>query len=343
MTDGSFPVFGGNGITGHHNEFNTEKPTIVIGRVGYYCGSIHLTPEKAWITDNAFFTIYDEKRLYQNFVIWLLKAINLQEDTSSTAQPVISGGKIYSIPIPLPPLNEQRRIVAKIDQLMARCDELEKLRKARDRTRIKVHMAACDRLLTAPDTDTFTQSWQFITQHFSELYSVRENVAELRKAILQIAIVGKISRQEASDQPASELVEQIEEKKRYLAVGGKGKKLKRMKEIRTEDIPCAIPKTWKWVRLGNLIELVSGQHLRPNEYNQDGIGFSYYTGPADFGEESPTPTRWTTVDRSIAIEGDILLTVKGAGVGKTNILAEEKAAISRVHPSFAMSIITHAV
>jgi len=125
MKEGSFPVYGGNGVAGYHNEFNTEKPTIVIGRVGYYCGSIHLTPERAWITDNAFFTIYDEERLYQKFVIWLFKTINLQVDTSSTAQPVISGGKIYPIPIPIPPLAEQYRIVAKIDQLMACCDELE--------------------------------------------------------------------------------------------------------------------------------------------------------------------------------------------------------------------------
>lgn len=124
MRNGNIPVFGGNGITGYHDSHNVEKPTIVIGRVGFYCGSIHLTPEKAWITDNAFITTYDEKRLYQSYVIWLLKTINLQVDTSSTAQPVISGSKIYPILIPIPPIAEQKRIVAKIDQLMKLCDEL---------------------------------------------------------------------------------------------------------------------------------------------------------------------------------------------------------------------------
>ena len=125
MLAGEIPVFGGNGITGYHNAANTDRPVIVIGRVGYYCGSIHLTPAKAWITDNAFFTIYDEDRLDQAWVIWLLKTIDLQADTASTAQPVISGGKIYPIPIPLPPLPEQHRIVARIDQLMALCDTLD--------------------------------------------------------------------------------------------------------------------------------------------------------------------------------------------------------------------------
>lgn len=125
MQGGDIPVFGGNGITGYHNESNVDKPTVVIGRVGYYCGSVHLTPNQAWITDNAFFTIYDEERLYQDFVIWLLKTINLQVDTSATAQPVISGGKIYPILIPLPPLSEQHRIVARVNQLMALCDKLD--------------------------------------------------------------------------------------------------------------------------------------------------------------------------------------------------------------------------
>jgi len=89
MQAGDIPVYGGNGITGYHNESNVEKPTVVIGRVGYYCGSIHLTPKKAWITDNAFFTIYDENRIFQGFVIWLLKTINLQVDKSATAQPSV--------------------------------------------------------------------------------------------------------------------------------------------------------------------------------------------------------------------------------------------------------------
>ena len=53
MKDGDIPVFGGNGITGYHNESNVGKSTIVIGRVGYYCGSVHLTPPEAWITDKS--------------------------------------------------------------------------------------------------------------------------------------------------------------------------------------------------------------------------------------------------------------------------------------------------
>lgn len=147
MQDGDIPVFGGNGITGYHNDSNVDKPTVVIGRVGYYCGSVHLTPAKAWITDNAFFTIYDEDKLFQNFVVWLLKTINLQENTSATAQPVISGSKIYPILIPLPPFNEQYRIVAKINELMEICDQLKTNLQQSQETQVQLTDALIDQAL----------------------------------------------------------------------------------------------------------------------------------------------------------------------------------------------------
>ncbi|MEZ6963538.1 MULTISPECIES: restriction endonuclease subunit S [Aeromonas] len=124
-SDGSIPVFGGNGITGYHDQFNVSQPTIVIGRVGFYCGSVHITPSKAWVTDNAFITSFSHVNVHLEFLAWLLKATNLNEHDNATAQPVISGRKLYPIVVCLPPLAEQHRIVAKIDQLMTICDQLK--------------------------------------------------------------------------------------------------------------------------------------------------------------------------------------------------------------------------
>ncbi|GAK93436.1 type I restriction-modification system specificity subunit S [Nonlabens ulvanivorans] len=122
---GNIPVYGGNGITGYHNLGNVEKPTIVIGRVGYYCGSIHLTEANAWVTDNAFVTKYSEENIYRDFLLWLLRGTNLKEDENATAQPVISGRKVYPIIIALPPYEEQIAIVEKVNSLMGLCDALE--------------------------------------------------------------------------------------------------------------------------------------------------------------------------------------------------------------------------
>ena len=145
---------------------------------------------------------------------------------------------------PLPPLSEQHRIIARIDQLMARCDALETLRKQQEEKRLTVHAAAIKQLLDTPDGS----AWDFIGQHFGELYTVKENVAELRKAILQLAVMGRLVPQNPNDPPASELLKEVEaEKKRLL----KSKQLKIGQKTKDTKFICHdinIPKTWEWVK-----------------------------------------------------------------------------------------------
>lgn len=124
MVKGDIPVFGGNGITGYHNKANVYKETIVIGRVGYYCGSVHVTPSQAWITDNAFITQYTEKYIDRDYLVLMLRFMNLGRSNNATDQPVVSGKKIYPRLFPLPPLAEQRRIVAKLEELLPLCQQL---------------------------------------------------------------------------------------------------------------------------------------------------------------------------------------------------------------------------
>jgi type I restriction enzyme S subunit len=123
--NGTIPVYGGNGVNGYHDKSNVNKITLTIGRVGYYCGAIHITPEHAWVTDNAFITTFSEENIYLEFLAWLLKGTDLKADESATAQPVISGRKLYPIIVCLPPLAEQHRIVVKVEELMALCDRLK--------------------------------------------------------------------------------------------------------------------------------------------------------------------------------------------------------------------------
>lgn len=176
---------------------------------------------------------------------------------------------------PLPPLAEQRRIVAKIDELMARCDELEKLRGDRDRKQITVHTAALNRLLIAKEQSEFNTAWQFITQHFSELYSVKENVAELRKAILQLAVMGKLVPQDPNDQPASELLKEIEKEKEKLVKEGKIRKFKPLSEIKPDEFPYNLPKGWEFLRLGQLANEITtgpfGLMIHKSDYVENGV------------------------------------------------------------------------
>jgi type I restriction enzyme S subunit len=150
--NGTVPVFGGNGINGYHDQANVDEATLVIGRVGFYCGSVHATPQHAWVTDNAFVVRYPKTEIDFWFLHWLLKATNLKEKDSATAQPVISGKKVYPLKVDLPPLAEQKRIVAKIDELMALCDRLEE--KVREGEQLDADlMAALIHALTETDPD----------------------------------------------------------------------------------------------------------------------------------------------------------------------------------------------
>lgn len=90
-----------------------------------------------------------------------------------------------------------------------------------------------------------------------------------------------------------------------------------------------IPNNWEWKSIGDVSKLISGQHILTENYNENGKGMPYLTGPNDFQEITPNVSKWTETPKAMAEEGDVLITVKGANVGKTNTLDIEQAAISR--------------
>jgi len=125
MKEGKIPVFGGNGITGYHDEPNTYKVTVTIGRVGAHCGAVHLTPELAWITDNCFKVWFSKENVDIEYLVLHLKQMKLGKSAFKGAQPVISGKRVYPLITQIPPLAEQKEIVKKVEKLFAICDQLE--------------------------------------------------------------------------------------------------------------------------------------------------------------------------------------------------------------------------
>jgi type I restriction enzyme, S subunit len=203
---------------------------------------------------NRFIYYYLRSPVFIDYVESIMKGV---------AYPAINDGDFFQGLFPLPPLVEQHRIVAKIDRLMAQCDELENLGGDRNQKRITIHTAAIDRLLAAQADSDFSTAWDFIQQHFGELYSVKENVAELRKAILQLAVMGKLVPQDPNDEPASELLKAISASKNRLVLQGKVKEPKSLPEIRSEEIQYQLPEKWEWVRLGKITNIVRGGSPRP--------------------------------------------------------------------------------
>ena len=124
--DSKYPVYGGNGINGSYDYYNVEAETLIVGRVGFYCGSVHKTNSRAWVTDNALIVTYNKSLFHIDYMKYALIYLNLSSTSNSTAQPVVSGKGIYPLLIPLPPLAEQKRIVAKIEEVFKEIDNLKK-------------------------------------------------------------------------------------------------------------------------------------------------------------------------------------------------------------------------
>ena len=219
----------------------------------------------------------------------------------------VSINKIKELIIPLPPLSEQKRIVAEIEKI------------------------------------------------FNQIEVVKENQEELSKLkdglknkILDLAIQGKLVEQDPNDEPASELLKKIKAEKAELVKQGKIKKDKQesyifkgddnrhyeqigseTKDI-TDEIPFEIPNNWEWVRLGNVINLVSGRDLTPDCYSDLPIndGVPYITGASNIENEQVIINRWTAKPQTFAYKGDLLLTCKGT-VGLIAFLPCEYAHIAR--------------
>ena len=221
-TKGTIPVYGGNGINGYHNEYLIDKPTLIIGRVGFYCGCVHLSTDKAWVTDNAFITTFSENNVNINFLKWLLIASDLGKNDNATAQPVVSGKKIYPLVVALPPLAEQERIVKKLEQILPLVEEYGKNE-----------------------------------EKLSKLNSTLPN--KIKQSILKYAMQGKLVEQNPSDKPVSELLKQIKAEKEQLIKDGKIKKEKPLSPIIEDEIPYKLPNGWEWVKFGSIVNYNIGR------------------------------------------------------------------------------------
>lgn len=224
---------------------------------------------------------------------------------------------LLNLLLPLPPLHEQRDIVSRIDELMKLCDELERLQAERTEKRTRVNTAAVRQLLNVAEPEEHRKAAAFIGKHFEELYATKENVAELRKAILQLAVMGKLVPQDPTDPPARELLKQIEAEKKQLIEQRRIKAQKELQQIDPESIPFPIPSSWAWIRFGNVTyKITDGTHHTP-KYAPDGVPFlsvkDMSTGALNFDD-----TRFITesehkelIQRCDPQKGDLLITKVG--------------------------------
>jgi type I restriction enzyme S subunit len=170
-------------------------------------------------------------------------------------------------PFPLPPLAEQHRIVANVDELMGLCNRLEAARAGREAARDRLTAASLARL-NAPDTESFQADARFALEALPALITRPDQIKRLRQTILNLAVRGKLVPQDPNDEPASELIKRIAKERADLI---------RKKEIRREgaldpiqpaEMPFDVPTSWGWSRIGEAVlftQYGTSQKSNPSE------------------------------------------------------------------------------
>ena len=217
-----------------------EAPAIVMS-VRAPVGDVNLIKHKIYIGRGlASFQIYTECDLYYIYYYFLTIKKSLERVSTGSTFKAINSDIVNKILIPLPPLDEQKRIVEKIEELL-------------------------------PLVERYEKAWARL-EELNKKFPL-----DMQKAILGQAIQGKLVEQRAEEGTGQELFEAIQEEKQNLIEEGKLKKQKALPEITEDEIPFEIPDTWKWVRLGEICEIARGGSPRPiKEYittNSDGINW----------------------------------------------------------------------
>ena len=179
--------------------------------------------------------------------------------------------KMEKLVVPVPPLAEQHRIVAKVDELMALCDRLEAQQADAESAHAQLVQALLNSLTQASDATDFATNWQRLAEHFHTLFTTEPSIDALKQTLLQLAVMGKLVSQDPSDEPASELLGRIAEEKAQLVAEGKIKKQKVLSEIGEEERAFELPQGWQWARKAEVFSFLNGYAFKSEWFRPEGI------------------------------------------------------------------------
>ena len=170
--------------------------------------------------------------------------------------------QLRTCPLPLPPLAEQHRIVAKVDELMALCDQLEASRQQREQQRKRLVAATLQRLnQPSEDPNTARNDARFALQALASITTTPAQIKQLRQAILNLAVRGTLVEQDPEDEPAHELWSWIEADRKLLSPSKGRKQNQSIQVLPTEAQPYAVPDSWAWVRFGDIMYSRDGERI----------------------------------------------------------------------------------
>jgi type I restriction enzyme, S subunit len=266
----------------------------------------------------------------QDYVLLFLKSPHFVENgipkmTGTAGQKRVPIEYFAYSAFPLPPLAEQRRIVAKVDELMMLCDRLEAARGSREGVRDRLAAASLGRL-NAPDPETFQADSCFALDALPALTARPDQIKPLRQTILNLAVRGKLVPQDPNDEPASELLKRIAAENKILMTTKGIRSQKPAFPAEDFEVNSEIPPTWCHVYLQDIAyQITDGTHLTP-KYTEAGKPFlsAQNVKPFRFMPDRHRFVSEADFDKYRANRrperGDILMTRVGAGIGEAAVL-----------------------
>ena len=214
---GKYPVYGSNGVIGCHNEYLVEGPCLIIGRKGA-AGEVHLSNKNCWPIDTTYFIKQNEKYSV-DYLYFILKNLRLNSLDKSTAIPGLNRNDAYKLTIPLPPLPEQKEIVAKIEELFS---ELE--------------------------------------NGIEQLKKIKEQLKSYKQAFLNYAFRGRLVKRTHSPR-SSAGKEAYQDGVQVVSKAA---------EPKVEYGNNELPEGWKWVKLGEIANIISGFAFKSTSFLKEG-------------------------------------------------------------------------
>jgi type I restriction enzyme S subunit len=236
-----------------------------------------------------------------------------------TAQKGIYLGKLSQMPIVIPPLEEQVRIVNRVKELFMFCDEL----KQRSQVMYNLHEQSVDAILSSfyKDNECLSKNWKQIVDQFEFLFSTSESVEKLESLILHLAITGKFDTRDTKDTPSSELLGRLVLIRKEFVETGMIKKQKKLKEISEDEKTFVLPQGWEWARLQDVLDVRDGTHDSPKTVSKGGVPLvtskDFKNGRIDFdgAKRISEKDHEEIAKRSLVEVDDILFSMIGGNIG----------------------------
>lgn len=239
------------------NKSSVHGGELVIANVGAGVGTTLLVPElnmPATLAPNMFMVVLPET-IDKDYFLYFSQSPQywayLNSVNTGTGQPKINKTEYKNCKFPLAPLEVQKNIVSKIKELMALCDQLESQTEASIEAHQTLVKTLLETLTNAKDADELDESWQRISEHFDVLFTTEDSIDQLKQTILQLAVMGKLVKQDPSDEPVLSLFDRIEVARNERICK---KEIQKPKKVTVSDeLEADFPDAWKTSLLNDLV------------------------------------------------------------------------------------------